>query len=300
MRAFNRFYTGAIGVLGDGVQRTPYSLTEARLIFELAQAAQTETVELRRRLDLDPGYLSRLLVRFEADGLVTLDRSTTDGRRQVVQLTDAGRRVFATLDTQVMADMRGLITPLADHEQRQLLDAMSTIQRLLGQPTSPEPPPAVTLRPPAAGDLGWVVQRHGEVYREEYDWPHEFEAMVARIVADYVDLYDPARDAAWIAEVDGSPAGCIFCVHKDDSTAQLRLLFVEPSARGMGIGAKLIDECLRFARDAGYRDIILFTNSALHGARRLYQRAGFELTSEEPSHRFGGDQVFEYWRRSLR
>lgn len=294
VRRFNRFYTRTIGVLG-GVQRTPYTLTEARLLFELGRAGSAETVELRQRLGLDAGYLSRIFSRFEADGLVRLERSAVDGRRQVVSLTDSGRRVFAMLDEHAAQDMRALLERLDEPGQHRLLDAMATIERLWQEPA----PTEVTLRAPRPGELGWVVQRHGAVYAEEYDWNDGFEAMVATIVADYVTSRRPGRDAAWIAEIQGVPAGSIFCVSKDDSTAQLRLLFVEPWARGHGVGGKLIDECLNFARSAGYREMVLWTNAQLHAARRLYERAGFEFVSEEQSDRFGHKQTFQNWRRVL-
>ncbi|WP_213453095.1 bifunctional helix-turn-helix transcriptional regulator/GNAT family N-acetyltransferase [Rhizomonospora bruguierae] len=296
VRAFNRFYTRTIGVLGEGVQKTRYSLTEARVFFELAHTDAVEVVDLRRALDLDAGYLSRILARFERDGYVVREKSPTDARKQVIRLTAAGRRVFAMLDERSNADMRTLLDRLGEAEQRRLLGAMASIRELLGDA---EPHPAYVLRPPLPGDLGWVVQRHGAIYAREYDWDEGFEAMVARIVADYVAGRDPHREAAWIAEVDGRPAGSVFCVRKDDETAQLRLLLVEPEARGMGIGGRLVDECVRYARRAGYRRMILWTNAALADARRLYQRAGFRLTEQEKGRDFGHDQVFQYWEREL-
>jgi len=297
VRQFNRFYTRTIGVLGDGVQRTPYSLTEARLIYELAQGDQVETIGLRQSLGLDPGYLSRILARFEADGLVALGRSSLDGRRQVVRLTSGGRRAFDMLNRRAMQDMGALLERLDEAEQRRLLAAMSTIEGLWREETGQS---EVILREPKPGELGWVVQRHGEFYADEYRHDEGFEALVARIVADYVDNRTSGRDAAWIAEVDGRPAGSIFCVRKDDETAQLRLLFVEPWARGAGVGGRLVDECLSFARNAGYREIVLWTNAMLDAARRLYERVGFKLVSEEHEERFGGRQTFQSWSLTLR
>ena len=296
VRAFNRFYTKVIGVVTEGMQGTRYSLAEARVFFELAHADAMDAVDLRRALGLDAGYLSRILARLERDGYLARERSLRDGRRQVIKLTDAGRRVFAMLDERSTTDMRALMEPLGEAERRRLIGAMGTIQELLGDEVAR---PAYVLRPPLPGDFGWVVQRQGAVYAREYDWNVEFEALVARVVADYVDNHDPAREAAWIAEVDGKPAGCIFCCRKDDETAQLRLLFVEPSARGMGIGGRLVDECLRFAKRAGYRRMVLWTNSLLGSARRIYERAGFTLDDEEKGRRFGHDQVFQTWSKDL-
>ncbi|GIH08810.1 MarR family transcriptional regulator [Rhizocola hellebori] len=296
VRQFNRFYTRTIGVLGDRLQTTPYSLTEARVIYELSQGEQMETVELRNRLGLDPGYLSRIFTRFEADGVVRLGRSQADSRRQTVQLTESGRRVFATLDQHAGLEMAALLDRLGDSDQMRLLTAMSTIERLL---YTPAPGAQVTLRPPVAGDMGWVAHRQGVVYAEEYGYDHYFEALVGRIVADYVENHVPGLEDAWIAEVDGVPAGSIFCVRKDETTAQLRLLFVEPWARGLGVGGKLVRQCLRFAIDAGYRDMVLWTNKDLDAARRIYERAGFQLISEEQEERFGGMQTFQNWQVRL-
>lgn len=296
VRRFNRFYTGVIGVLGEGLVRTPYSLTEARVIFELAQREATEVVALRRDLGLDPGYLSRMLARFESDGLVTRERSAGDARRQVVRLTRAGRDACALLDERSSEDVGAMLARLPAGRRSRLIAAMRTVRRLLQEPPGPD---ECVLRPPRPGDFGWVVQRNGALYAEEHGWDHTFEALVARIVADFAEDHDPRREAAWIAELDGEPVGCVFCVRRDDTVAQLRLLLVEPSARGMGVGSRLVDECLRFAAGAGYCEIMLWTNDCLEAARRIYQRAGFELESEEPHHSFGRDLVGQYWRRRL-
>jgi GNAT superfamily N-acetyltransferase len=248
-----------------------------------------------------------MLARFEADGLITRERVTGDARRQAIALTDLGRAAFRTLDRRSAADVGKLLGRLGEADQRRLLGAMGTIQELLGQPTQRD---MIVLRPPAPGDLGWVVQRHGARYTQEYGWDQTFEALVARIVADYAEKHEPARDAdpsyppaspkaAWIAEVDGAPVGCVFCVAKDDTTAQLRLLLVEPDARGMGVGTRLVDECLRFATRAGYKQIMLWTNDVLSSARRIYQRAGFKLVEEEKHHSYGHDLVGQIWSRPL-
>jgi DNA-binding MarR family transcriptional regulator/GNAT superfamily N-acetyltransferase len=292
VRGFNRFYTNIIGVLGEGLLRTPYSLAEARVIFELAQRDRTEVTELRRSLDLDAGYLSRILARFAADGLITRERSTSDGRRQIIALSDSGRAAFSVLDSRSAEDVGALLGRLTAEQQRRLIGAMETIRDLLG--ATPKPP-AVELRPLAPGDVGWVVHRHGVLYAEEYGWDETFEALVARILADYVDNRDPRRESAWIAEVDGAPVGCVFCMRHDEETAQLRLLLVEPGARGSGVGGRLVEECIRFARQAGYRRMMLWTNDVLTDARRLYERAGFTLAKEEKHHSYGHDLVGQDW-----
>ncbi|GAA4230996.1 DNA-binding MarR family transcriptional regulator/GNAT superfamily N-acetyltransferase [Streptosporangium album] len=292
IRAFNRFYTGVIGVLHQGVLDTPYSLTEVRVLFELSRRDRMEAGELRRLLKLDAGYLSRMLGRFETDGLVARERSAADGRRQVIGLTEAGRKTFATLDERSAAQVRGLLDPVTEEDRRRLVASMATIQEILTRTPKAEP---YVIRPPRPGDLGWVVHRHGVIYSQEYGWGQDFEALVARIVADYVDKHDPAREAGWIAEVNGERAGCVFCVRQDDETAQLRMLLVEPSTRGMGIGGRLVEECVRFAAAAGYRRITLWTRDVLTGARRIYGAVGFELVEEQPADGF----VEEVWARDL-
>lgn len=292
VRAFNRFYTNLIGLLREGLLSTPYSLTEARVIFELAQASATEVAELRSDLQIDAGYLSRMLARFEADGLVTRQRSNSDGRRQVVQLTTQGRRAFKALDKRSTEEIRALLNPLGEDDQRRLIEAMHAIQHILD---GLRPRQSVVLRAPRSGDFGWVVQRHGFLYAEEYGWDESFEALVARIVADYVDQQDAEREAAWIAELEGELVGCVFCVRKQEEVAQLRLMLVEPRARGMGIGTRLCQECIRFARSSGYKRMMLWTNDVLEDARRIYERAGFKLVEEEKHHSFGQDLVGQNW-----
>jgi len=296
IRSFNRYYTKVIGLLDAGLADTPYSLSEARVLFELARAERTEVPELRAELGLDAGYLSRLLSRFESGGLVDRLRSADDARRQVIRLTPDGRATFELLDRRSTEEATALISRLDPGERRRLVAAMGTIRELLsGRPR----PGSYLIRPPEPGDLGWVVQRHGALYAQEYGFDASFETLVARIVADFAELCDPKSSAAWIAEVDGSPAGCVFCVPDDERTAKLRLLLVEPTARGLGIGARLVDACLRFARRAGYPRITLWTNDILTSARRIYQAAGFELVDSEPHHSFGHDLVGQNWARDL-
>ena len=296
VRAFNRFYTTLIGLLREGLLDTPYSLTEARVIFELAQRGATEVAQLRRGLDLDAGYLSRILDRFEADGLATRERSASDGRRQVIRLTNQGRKTFKMLDGRSAEQIRTLLSRLTEQDQRRLVGAMGAVREILEDSPRRE---AFVLRPPVPGDFGWVVHRHGVLYADEYRWDESFEALVARIVADFVNHRDPQRENAWIAEVDGEPVGCVFCVKKEDRIAQLRLLLVEPSARGMGIGTRLVEECIRFARRVGYEQMMLWTNDILKEARRIYERTGFQLREEQRHHSFGHDLVGQNWWRQL-
>lgn len=296
VRTFSRFYTGVIGVLREGLLRTPYSLTEARVIFELGQREATALADLRQTLDLDAGYLSRIVARFTADGLITRERAAEDGRRQTIRLTEQGQAAYAMLDCRSAEEVRALLGRLGEDDQHRLLGAMRAIREVLEDAPRRE---SFILRPPEPGDYGWVVGRHGALYAAEYGWDATFEALVARIVADYVDNHDPRRERVWIAEVDGAPAGCVFCVAKDETTAQLRLLLVEPSARGMGIGGRLIAECIRFARRGGYTRLMLWTNDVLVEARRLYERAGFILTEEERHHSFGHDLVGQNWELVL-
>jgi DNA-binding MarR family transcriptional regulator/GNAT superfamily N-acetyltransferase len=297
VRAFNRFYTGRIGVLGEGFLRTPHSLTEARVLYELGHRDVVEVAELRRRMEIDAGYLSRLLSRLEEQGLVARERSQDDGRRQRVRLTADGAAAAAELDRRSVAEIGALLDGLGEERQRRLVTAMRVIGEVLDDADSSDA--ALVLRAPHPGDYGWIVHRHGAQYAEEYGWDETFEALVARIVADHAEHHDPRREATWIAEVDGAPVGCVLCVREDDSTAKLRLLLVDPRARGRGIGARLIDECLRFARRAGYERIVLWTNDVLHDARRLYERAGFELVESGRHHAFGHDLVEQTWSRRL-
>jgi len=296
VRAFNRFYTNLIGVLRGGLLDTPYSLTEARVIFELGRAESTQVADLRRILDIDRGHLSRLLARLEAGELVVRQRSAEDGRRQVIHLSERGRATFATLTTRADDDVRNLLGPLSEPDQMRLIEAMDAIRTIIERPESQ---PSVVIRPLGPGDLGWVVHRHGVLYASEYGWDETFEGLVAQIVADYTRDRDDRRESAWIAEVDGEPAGSIFCTKREENVAQLRLLLVEPGSRGLGIGGRLVDECIRFARRAGYRQMILWTNDVLITARRIYEKAGFTLVEEGPHESFGKELVEQTWVLTL-
>jgi DNA-binding MarR family transcriptional regulator/GNAT superfamily N-acetyltransferase len=296
LRRFDRFYTDAVGALRSGLLDSPYNLTEARVLYELAHRGTSTAGDLRRDLDVDAGYLSRILRRFAADGLVSSEVSVADGRRREVRLTAQGRRAFGELNR--LSDRRAhrFLGALGEADQQRLLTAMETIENVLRGRSRAD---LVVLRPPRPGDFGWVIQANAETYAEEFGWDASYEVLVSRIVSDYANGHDPAREASWIAEVDGARVGCVFCVRYDDETAQLRLLLVDPSARGLGIGGRLVDECLRFARRAGYRRIRLWTNSVLADARRIYERAGFTLTSSDEHHSFGHDLVGQIWERDL-
>ena len=296
VRAFNRWYTNVIGALRGGLLDTPYSLTEARILFELGRGDAAEVADVRRILDIDRGHLSRLLDRFEADGLVIRERSAADGRRQVIRLTDRGRAGFETLDARAAEEVHNLLAPLPEADRGELIGAMNTVRRILEKSPAPR---SLVIRPPGPGDLGWVVHRHGVLYASEYGWDESFEALVAQIIADYAMDRDVRRESGWIAECNGEPAGCVFCTKRQEEMAQLRLLLVEPAFRGMGIGSRLVDECVRFARRAGYRRMVLWTNDVLTEARRIYEKAGFELVEAGPHHSFGKDLVEQTWELKL-
>ncbi|HET6833345.1 MAG TPA: helix-turn-helix domain-containing GNAT family N-acetyltransferase [Acidimicrobiales bacterium] len=298
VRAFNRFWTQQIGLLQAGLVDTPYSLTEARVLFELAQHEATDLADLRAALQLDAGYLTRIVGRLKDAGLVTAERSPDDGRRQVIRLTERGRAEFGTLDLRSSEATAAMLEGVPVAQRRRLVAAMTTIEDTLA-PRPGEPPRAYLLREPGPGDLGWMVQRNGAVYAAQYGWDQSYEALVARIVADFGLDHDPARERAWMAEMDGEPVGCMLCVRRDDDTAQLRILLVDPAVRGLGIGARLVAECIRFARTAGYRSLVLWTNDVLVSARRIYEAAGFELVDEESHHSFGHDLVGQTWRLDL-
>ncbi|HEX3178361.1 MAG TPA: bifunctional helix-turn-helix transcriptional regulator/GNAT family N-acetyltransferase [Methylomirabilota bacterium] len=295
VRQFNRFYTSRIGVLhylgGD------FSLAEVRVLYELAHRPAPPTAsELGRELRLDAGYLSRLLRGFERRGLIARTRSDSDGRRSHVALTAAGRAAFAPLGARSHQEMVALLAPLSDADQERVVEAMRLIETVLGGAAA-APPFSLRLHRP--GDIGWVVQRHGALYAEEYGWDEHFEALVAAIAARFIERYDPARERCWIAEKDGERVGSVFLVKRSKTVAQLRLLLVEPRARGLGIGARLVAECERFARDAGYRKIVLWTNSVLTSARRIYEGGGYRLIDSERHRSFGHDLVGETWEKTL-
>jgi DNA-binding MarR family transcriptional regulator/GNAT superfamily N-acetyltransferase len=305
LRAFNRFYTRRIGVLQEHLLDAGFTLPESRLLWELAHHDGISAATLARELDLDPGYLSRLLRRMKERHLVASERAAHDGRESLLRLTPAGRDAFAPLNDRSQQASSALLARLSEADQQRLLQALRTIEQLLAVDEQPRTP--IVLRPHRAGDIGWVVSRHGALYAQEYGWDHRFEALVAQIAARFLEQFDPAREACWIADRAGEPLGSVFLVQaRDDEThepeagtAQLRLLLIEPGARGLGLGKRLVNECTRFAKQAGYRRLRLWTQSNLSAARGIYQAAGYRLVGSEPHHSFGHALVAEHWELAL-
>ncbi|MBC7938180.1 MAG: MarR family transcriptional regulator [Chitinophagaceae bacterium] len=308
IRRFNRFYTRRIGVLQEGLLESKFTLTESRLLWEMAHTKHLTATDLARTLELDAGYLSRLLTGLKVRGLIRSTRSADDARQHPLSLTAAGRRAFAPLDTRSRQSVGALLATLGETQQQRLIASMAGIEHLLDDaPETHERTDPYTLRPHRAGDIGWVIARHGALYADEYGWDIGFEAMVARIAADFIDRFDAKREACWIAERDGERIGSIFLVQARDEVthapiagmAQLRMLLIEPAARGLGLGKRLVDECTRFARQAGYRKIMLWTNANLLAARGIYTKAGYALIHSESHQSFGHDLVGEIWELTL-
>jgi DNA-binding MarR family transcriptional regulator/GNAT superfamily N-acetyltransferase len=302
VRRFNRFYTRQIGVLRKTYLDSPYSLGEMRVLYELAQTDQLTASDIARALDLDAGYLSRLLRNFEKRGLISRKTSKKDARQSHLALTPHGRKLFAPMEERSQRDAGVMLDKLEPAQQSQVVAAMTSIEALLvnGQAEKFDAGPSYTLRGPRAGDFGWVVSRHAELYWQEYGWGGPFEGLCAQIVADFVNNFDAERERCWIAELNGENVGCVMLV-KDDlpGVARIRLLLVDPKGRGLGVGAKLVDECVRFACTVGYAKITLWTHSVLTAARHVYEKAGFTLTSSEPRQSWGKDVVAEFWDLDL-
>lgn len=297
VRAFNRFYTSHVGLLGDRHLDSPFSLTEMRLLYELAHRDAPTASALARDLGLDAGYVSRIVRRFESRGLLTRTPRPSDRRIDVLRLTPKGRRAFTPLESRARAHIRSMLGRLRPDDQRRVVDSMATIRGVLAGDASKA---RYELRPHRPGDMGWVVHRHGAIYAKEWGYNAEFEALVAKIVSDFLTNFDPARERCWIAERHGDIVGSVFVVAQSKSVAKLRLLLVEPSARGLGIGRRLVDECIQFARAAGYRRITLWTQSELDAARRIYKAAAFERVAQERHDSFGKKNlVAETWTRAL-
>jgi DNA-binding MarR family transcriptional regulator/N-acetylglutamate synthase-like GNAT family acetyltransferase len=294
---FNRFWTRQIGVLREGYLESPFSLTAVRVLYELAHREETTASELGEELRLDAGYLSRILRGFEEHGLIYKRPSGVDGRRRLLWLTERGREAFALLDARSRSEIGAMLDDMSIEEQERLVGAMKTVEGLLS--VRPEPAVSYLLRPHRPGDMGWVVHRHGVLYAREYGWDESFEALVAEIVARFIQQYDPRLERCWIAERDGEIVGCVFLVRESQEMAKLRLLLVEPEARGLGIGSRLVEECIRFARQAGYLKITLWTNDVLSSARSIYEGMGFRLVHEERHHGFGHDLVGQTWEVML-
>ena len=297
VRSFNRFYTRRVGALRAGLLGSPYPLPEARLIYELGRRRQCTATDLGEELDLDPGYLSRLLQGLRRRGLARAERSAQDARQSLLSLTAKGRKAFRVLDTRSRDEVAGMLARLPGGERSRLVEAMGTVESVLeGKPASNG---EISLRAHRPGDMGWVVQRHGVLYAEERGWGERFEALVAEIAARFIQDLDPARERCWIAELDGEPVGCVFLVKEKNTVAKLRLLLVEPRARGHGLGRRLVRECIAFAREKGYRKLVLWTQSNLAAARHIYRNSGFVLKKTEPHADFGVRLTGEYWELGL-
>jgi DNA-binding MarR family transcriptional regulator/N-acetylglutamate synthase-like GNAT family acetyltransferase len=299
VRRFNRFFTRQIGVLREGLLHSPYSLTEARVLYELAHRDQLTASDLCRELGLDPGYLSRILARLEQQGAIDKVRSEADGRQRLLRLTHAGQSAFAVLDQRSRDEVAEMLSDLGEADQQRILEAMQTIEQVLDTQKAFKFAAPFVLRPHEPGDMGWVTHRHGVLYAREYGWDERFEALVAQIVADFINAYNPARERCWIAEMGGEIVGSVFVVQSSETVAKLRLLLVEPKARGLGLGARLVEECIRFARRSSYQKLMLWTNSVLVAARHIYEKAGFTLVAQEAHHSYGHDLIGETWELIL-
>ena len=297
VRAFNRFYTRKLGVLGQHLSKSPFSLSEARVLYELAHRDDLSAKEIGTDLGLDFGYLSRITQSFEESGLISRNALASDRRQYRLSLTAKGRQAFARLDRNSHDEVASMLAPLSVEDGSRLTEAMATIEDLLEGQGSERVP--FLLRSHRIGDIGWVISRHGAVYAQEYGWDISFEALVAEISAQFIKSYDPAREHCWIAEVAGEPVGSIFLVKSSDEVAKLRLLLVEKKARGLGVGRALVEQCVRFARESGYRKITLWTQSILLAARGIYQQAGFRKVATEKHHSFGADLLGETWELTL-
>jgi DNA-binding MarR family transcriptional regulator/GNAT superfamily N-acetyltransferase len=297
VRHFNRFYTQKLGVLQHAWLDSPFSLTEARVLYEIRERKRTTASDIGRDLDLDPGYLSRILRRFHRSGLIRKDASPEDGRQTLLSITPRGRKAFDPLERRTERQVGAVLGRLTRPQRDRLVSAMRAIETMMA--SAPGTESDIILREPRAGDLGWVVARHAELYAEEYGWAEEFEGVCAQIVADFASKYDPACERGWIAEMDGHNVGSVFLVKDSDTVARLRLLLVDPVARGRGLGTRLTDECIQFARQCGYRRITLWTHKVLTAARHVYERAGFRLTSSEARRSFGQNVVSEHWDLAL-
>ena len=295
VRRFTRFYTRHIGLLQENLLHTRFSLAEARVLYELAHRDKATAGDLAAALDIDNGYLSRILRRFGEEGLLKKVRAPDDRRQSLITITAKGRKAFAPLNQGSHDQVAELLGSLSDAEQARVVGAMATVESLLGDKQDPP----IVLRPHRPGDMGWVTSANATLYAQEYGWDMSYEALVARITADFIDNFDARRERCWIAEIDGERVGSVFVVRKTDAIAKLRLLIIDPKARGRGLGKHLVEECLRFAKDAGYTSMTLWTQSILVAARGIYARAGFKRVAEEPHHSFGVDLVGETWERDI-
>jgi DNA-binding MarR family transcriptional regulator/GNAT superfamily N-acetyltransferase len=297
VRGFNRFYTRQIGILQKGYLNSQFSLADVRVLYELAHREKPTATEISSALGLDAGYLSRILLGFKKSGLIARRASAADARQNHVSLKRKGQAAFARLDRKSHAEIAAMLGKLTSPGRQRLVEAMRTIEEVLG--AQPDRKASYILRSHQPGDMGWVIHRHGALYAQEYGWDERFEALVAEIAAKFIQNFDPKRERCWIAEMDGAIVGSVFLVHKSAKVAKLRLLLVEPTVRGLGLGSRLVDECVRFARHAGYRKITLWTQASLHAARHIYKSAGFKVVKEEKYRDFGHDHISETWELTL-
>ena len=297
IRSFNRFYTRIIGVLREGLLHSSYSLTEARILFEIANQENLTASDLGRELGLDSGYLSRVLSNFEQQGLINKIKSKEDGRQRLLHLTKEGQKEFSLLNNRSIEEIKEMLDNLSETDEKKLLYAMNTIRSLLDKGFKFSEPFFLRIHEP--GDMGWVVHRHGVLYSQEYGWNEEFEALVSQIVSDFLNNFNPARERCWIAEMEGEIVGSVFVVQESEKIAKLRLLLVEPKARGLGLGTRLVEECIKFARRCGYKKLVLWTNSNLLEANHIYKKKNFKIINQEKHHSFGHDLIGVYWELVL-
>jgi DNA-binding MarR family transcriptional regulator/N-acetylglutamate synthase-like GNAT family acetyltransferase len=298
VRNFNRLITRRIGALREGLLHSPYPLTESRILFEIAYRENPTASELRKELGLDAGYVSRIIGRLEEQGIIEKSRSEQDARHLILHLTPEGRKAFDLLNRRSHDEVAELLNELSETEQHRLIQAMQTIEALLDNKELKYSEPYF-LRQHAPGDMGWIVYKHGVLYAKEYGWDERFEALVSQIVADFINNYKPDKERCWIAEMDGEVVGSVMVVQHSDTVAKLRLLLVDPKGRGLGLGTKLVEECVRFAKRKGYSKLVLWTNNVLKEARHIYKKTGFELVAEENHHSFGQDLIGETWELLL-
>lgn len=297
VRHFNRFITRQIGVLREGLLHSPYSLTEVRIMFELANRDNMTASDLTRELGIDAGYLSRILTNLDQQGLIDKVRSETDGRQRILRLTPEGKIAFERLDNRSREEVAEMLSDLSEEDQQCLLNAMQNIESVLTKRFKFSEP--FFFRAHEPGDMGWIVHKHGVLYSQEYGWDERFEALVSQIAADFINNYNPQKQRCWIAEMNGENVGSVMIVQESETVAKLRLLLVDPKARGLGLGTRLVEEAIRFARRTGYKKIVLWTNSVLKEARHIYQKSGFKLVAEEKHHSYGQELVGETWELTL-
>jgi DNA-binding MarR family transcriptional regulator/GNAT superfamily N-acetyltransferase len=298
IRRFNRYYTGVIGLLDEHFLKSPFNLSEGRVLYELAHRDGLTASDLVQSLRLDPGYLSRILARFEKKKLLKRTPRAEDRRQAALSLTVAGKAAFRQLNKTSQDEIGAMVEGLDEGQLRRLTQSLAQVRRILARSRDGDPPLFV-LRDHRVGDMGWIIHRQARLYAEEYGWNEEFEALIAEIAAKFIRNFDPARERCWVVELDGEIVGAVFLVRDSDEVARLRMLHVDAKARGQGLGRVLVEECIRFARAKGYKTLTLWTNDILTSARRIYEMAGFTLAAEEKHRSFGKDLVGQHWNLTL-